>query len=271
MGLAPDLPCSALSRSACSFWALRPRPPILTPPGFRDEIAHRKILSRSGWSGGGREVVAHGRVPESLFGFGPQVQGRGSVRRSVRSFWRWLDAAMACASLFPDARCGGQQMAITFDDLPASGERPAAISRLQVAQSILNTLRQQAMPPVYGFVNGVRTEEDPGTLAVLKAWREAGEPLGSHTWSHPDLETITPAAFETEIEENEPLLKTFMAGEDWRWLRYPYLHEGETTEKHRAVRSWLQAHHYRVAEVTMDFEDYCGTSRMRGARRRETR
>ena len=158
----------------------------------------------------------------------------------------WLTAVSA----------GAQQMAVTFDDLPASGPRPPTISRLQIAQSILDTLQREAMPPVYGFVNGVRTDEEPGTLAVLKAWRDAGEPLGNHTWSHPDLEAMTAAEFEGEIEKNEPVLKTYMGDGDWRWLRYPYLHEGETVEKHRAVRSWLKAHHYRVADVTMDFEDY---------------
>jgi peptidoglycan-N-acetylglucosamine deacetylase len=46
------------------------------------------------------------------------------------------------------------------------------------------------------------------------------------------------------------------ASDDWRWFRYPYLNEGDTLEKHREVRTWLKANHYRVAEVTMDFEDY---------------
>ena len=127
---------------------------------------------------------------------------------------QWL--VVFCA-LTPIA--AAQQMAITFDDLPASGQRPATISRLQIALSILDTLRKEAMPPVYGFVNGVRTEEEPGTRAVLKAWRDAGEPLGSHTWSHPDLETMAPAEFEKDVEKNEALLKTYMGGEDWRWLR----------------------------------------------------
>jgi peptidoglycan/xylan/chitin deacetylase (PgdA/CDA1 family) len=149
-----------------------------------------------------------------------------------------------------------QQIAITFDDLPAAGRRPDSVTRLQIAQSILDTLRRENMPPVYGFVNGVRTEEDPSTRSVLAAWRAAGEPLGSHTWSHPDLEAMTPAAFEADIERNEPILREYMAGQDWHWLRYPYLHEGETEEKHRLVRSWLTKHGYRVAEVTMDFEDY---------------
>jgi peptidoglycan/xylan/chitin deacetylase (PgdA/CDA1 family) len=152
------------------------------------------------------------------------------------------------------ARC--QQMAVTFDDLPAHGKRPATVSRLQIAQSILDTLKQQDMPPVYGFINGVRTEEDPITLSVLQAWRAAGQPLGSHTWSHLDLEAIIPAEFESEIEKNEPLLRKYMAGQDWHWLRYPFLHEGETIEKHREIRAWLKAHNYKVADVTMDFEDY---------------
>lgn len=165
---------------------------------------------------------------------------------------RWL---MLWFLLAPGV-AGAQQMAVTIDDLPASGARPATISRLEIAQTILEVLRRERMPPVYGFVNGIRTEEDPGTLAVLTAWRDAGEPLGSHTWSHPDLEAEMPAEFERDIEKNEALLKTSMGGEDWHWLRYPYLHEGETVEKHRAVRHWLAEHHYRVAEVTMDFEDY---------------
>ena len=152
------------------------------------------------------------------------------------------------------ARC--QQMAITFDDLPAAGQKPANLSRLEIAQSILFTLKKQEMPPVYGFVNGVRTEEDPTTFSVLDAWRAAGQPLGSHTWSHPNLEDITAAEFEADITKNEPLLRKYMAGEDWHWFRYPYLHEGETTAKHREVRTWLKAHNYKVAEVTMDFEDY---------------
>ena len=147
-------------------------------------------------------------------------------------------------------------MAVTFDDLPAHGERPPAMTRLDIAQSVLKTLRAEQMPPVYGFINGVRTIEDPVTLSVLNAWRKAGQPLGNHTWAHEDLEAESAAQFEADAVKNEPLLKQLMPGEDWHWLRYPYLHEGETLEKHRAVRRWLSQHGYKVAEVNMEFEDY---------------
>jgi peptidoglycan/xylan/chitin deacetylase (PgdA/CDA1 family) len=149
-----------------------------------------------------------------------------------------------------------QQVAITFDDLPAHSELPAGQTRLEIAKSILATLRHQHIPPVYGFVNAVQLEDEPEDIAVLKAWRAASEPLGSHTYSHPALTKLTPAEFEADIARNEPLLTTLMHGQDWHWFRYPYLWEGETLQKRHAVRAWLQQNGYQVAQVSLDFEDY---------------
>jgi peptidoglycan-N-acetylglucosamine deacetylase len=157
--------------------------------------------------------------------------------------------------IFSASAAWSQQMAVTFDDLPAHGPMPPGMTRLQIAQSILETLKRERMPPVYGFVNGGRAEEDPSFL-FLKAWREAGQPLANHTWAHLDLDKESAEEFAAEVSRNEPLLAGFMGKEDWHWLRYPYLHEGDTVEKRRAVRAWLSAHHYKIAEVSMDFEDY---------------
>jgi len=52
------------------------------------------------------------------------------------------------------------------------------------------------------------------------------------------------------------VLELLDAKGDWHWLRYPYLHEGDTVEKRRAVRAYLKAHGYRIAQVTLDWEDY---------------
>jgi peptidoglycan-N-acetylglucosamine deacetylase len=158
----------------------------------------------------------------------------------------------------PQSPLPPQPLAITFDDLPAHGPLPPGISRLQIIQSILATLQRERLPPTYGFINGVRTEESPETLDVLRAWRAAGQPLANHTWSHPDLNSITASQFIADIEANQPLLRALMPtpSDDWHWLRYPYLNEGDTLEKHREVRTWLKVNHYKVAEVTMDFEDW---------------
>src|ERR1700675_1399787 len=150
----------------------------------------------------------------------------------------------------------GQQMAVTFDDLPVHGALPAGMTRLEIVESILKTLQREKMPPLYGFISGGRGEEDPSSLSVLKTWRAGGQPVGNHTWAHLDLDKEGPEEFGGEVLRNEPLLKSLMGNGDWHWLRYPYLHEGDTVEKRRAARASLFAHGYKIAEVSMDFEDY---------------
>lgn len=158
------------------------------------------------------------------------------------------------------ARDRVQQVAITFDDLPEHGELPPSETRLKVAQSILATIQREHLAPVYGFINAVSLEDDPTLIDVLKTWRAAGQPLGNHTYTHTGLNKQTAAQFEADIQKNEPILaslaKDSKSGADWHYLRYPYLWEGETLEKRHAVRDWLTANNYKIAQVTMHFDDY---------------
>jgi peptidoglycan/xylan/chitin deacetylase (PgdA/CDA1 family) len=167
-------------------------------------------------------------------------------RRCILAGSLVLAAGLAC----------GQQMAVTIDDLPVHGPLPPGMTRLEIAQSILATLKREKMPPVYGFINAERVEKDPSMLGVLTAWRTARQPLGNHTWAHLDLNDESPEEFALEVTRNEPLLQSLMGKEDWHWLRYPFLREGDTLEKRRAVRAWAFAHQYKIAQVSMDFEDY---------------
>jgi len=154
------------------------------------------------------------------------------------------------------AMAHGQQIALTFDDLPAHSSLPPGETRLQVATSIIAALKQAHVPPVYGFVNGVRTQEDPATIHVLEAWRSAGFPLGDHSWSHMNPDKHTLAEFQADILHNQPILREQMGQADWRWFRYPFLAEGDTPEKRAAIRAFLAQQGYRIAAVTMSFGDY---------------
>jgi peptidoglycan/xylan/chitin deacetylase (PgdA/CDA1 family) len=149
-----------------------------------------------------------------------------------------------------------QEIAFTFDDLPAHSILPPGESRLDVANSLIQTWKTEKMPPVYGFVNGIRIEQEPQSAAVLPAWRAAGFPLGNHTWSHMNLNQNSAADFEADTAKNEDLLSRQMQGADWRWLRFPYLSEGDTPEKTEAVRAFLGTRGYKIAGVTMSFADY---------------
>jgi peptidoglycan/xylan/chitin deacetylase (PgdA/CDA1 family) len=112
------------------------------------------------------------------------------------------------------------------------------------------------MPPTYGFVNGFRVAQYPYQIHILEAWRAAGNPLGNHTWSHPEFDKLTVAQYEANIARNEPLLRKLSPNSDWHWFRFPYLEEGNTVEKREQLREWLTEHGYRIAEVSMDFQDY---------------
>jgi lysophospholipase L1-like esterase len=148
------------------------------------------------------------------------------------------------------------QIAITFDDLPAHGPLPPGETRMEVASKIIAAMREARLPPVYGFVNGVRVQENAADGEVLKAWRDAGNPLANHGWSHMNLNQHPLEEFEADLLRNEELLKALMPGEDWHWLRFPFLAEGDTPEKRAGVRAFLLQHGYRVAAVTMSFGDY---------------
>jgi peptidoglycan/xylan/chitin deacetylase (PgdA/CDA1 family) len=106
------------------------------------------------------------------------------------------------------------------------------------------------------MVNGKWTETQPETLGALKAWRSAGLPLGNHLRSHPNLNDTPLPDYLQDLARNEPLLQALEPNGDWRWLRYPFLAEGDDPAKRDAVRQYLSGHGYKIAAVTMDFGDW---------------
>lgn len=160
-------------------------------------------------------------------------------------------AALFCALAAPAA---AQQIALTFDDLPSHSALPAGETRVDVAKQIIAALKDAKTPPVYGFVNGIRLQDDPASAPVLQLWRDAGFPLGNHTWSHMNLNQHTAEEWQADTAKNEAVLAPLTS--DWHWLRYPYLAEGDTPAKHDVARTFLASRGYRIASVTLSFDDY---------------
>jgi peptidoglycan/xylan/chitin deacetylase (PgdA/CDA1 family) len=148
------------------------------------------------------------------------------------------------------------ELAVTFDDLPAHGASAPGMSRLDVAEQIIRTLKHHAVPEVYGFLNGRSLRDEPALRDVVRAWVAAGFRLGNHTYSHVNLKEVTAAQYIADIARNEALLTEFSLDAARKVFRYPYLESGETREKRQAVREWLAARGYRIAPVTVDFGDW---------------
>jgi len=183
------------------------------------------------------------------------------MRRNITKIERVIQAGskvllFTAAALAIASPASAQQIAFTWDDLPTHGPLPPGETRVEIGRKIIAAMKEAHMPPVYGFINAVHTEDEPLSTPMLKEWRDAGLPLGNHTWSHVSLNQHSLTEWEADVLKNEPLLKSYMDNADWHWLRFPNLAEGETPEKRNAARKFLAEHGYRIAGVTMSFGDY---------------
>jgi peptidoglycan-N-acetylglucosamine deacetylase len=147
-------------------------------------------------------------------------------------------------------------LAVTVDDLPTHGPLPPHVSRFDVAAQMIDALRRHAVPGVYGFLNGGQLRDDPDLESIVDAWTRAGFRIANHTFSHTDLTRQGADEYIADIERNEAALARWAPAGSPRYFRYSYLHEGNTREKRDAVRRWLAARGYTVAQVTVYFEDW---------------
>lgn len=168
---------------------------------------------------------------------------------------------LVCALVLAAGAAGAAErfdVAVTVDDLTAHGPLPHGMTRLGIAQSYLSTLKSHRVPEAYGFVNAIRIKEEPGSEAVLDAWRAAGYPLGNHTYSHMNLaDAPSLGAWLADLRSGEPAIASRMRNEDWHWLRFPYLSAAVSDRaRHDGAIAWLHAHGYRIADVSLSFDDW---------------
>src|SRR5438105_4189826 len=122
---------------------------------------------------------------------------------------------LAVVSIFAQ----GRSVAITVDDLPYAGGTVAAATVAEISSmaKIVNGKLLAALQahhvPATGFVIQ-KTVESLGPTSgpsILKEWTSRGFDLGNHTYSHPDINSLSPAQIVQEIVRGEstvgPLMK----------------------------------------------------------------
>jgi peptidoglycan/xylan/chitin deacetylase (PgdA/CDA1 family) len=154
------------------------------------------------------------------------------------------------------------EVAVIVDDLPVLGASYRGVGGLAIVERMLSTFQRHGLPPVRGFVNAKKVDDAPETEAILRRWVAAGNPLGNHTYSHLSLETVEVSAYLADVEKGEPLLEKVQPGA-WKVFSYPDVYEGETVEKYDAVRAFLDARGYAVAEVTISADDWAYNAPLR--------
>jgi peptidoglycan/xylan/chitin deacetylase (PgdA/CDA1 family) len=171
-----------------------------------------------------------------------------------------LACLLACAAAGAAHAADGFDLAITVDDLSAHGALPRGQTWTGVAQTWLDVLKAHRVPQAYGFLNAKRLVDAPGSEPVLDAWRKAGYPLGNHTYSHMGLsQAASLEAWEDDVKRGEPPVAARMANADWQVLRYPFLDAGNTPARHDAALAWLTKQGYKIADVSISFDDWAYT------------
>jgi peptidoglycan/xylan/chitin deacetylase (PgdA/CDA1 family) len=149
------------------------------------------------------------------------------------------------------------EVAITVDDLPIHGVETPGMDRVTMAERFLTAFRGHGVTSAYGFVNGRKVVDAPSSEAILRGWKNAGHPLGNHTYSHANLNQLRLSEYLADIEKGEEILKRLEPNAAvWKMFRYPFLREGDTIEKRDGVRHYLREHGYTTAPVTIDADDW---------------
>jgi peptidoglycan/xylan/chitin deacetylase (PgdA/CDA1 family) len=158
-----------------------------------------------------------------------------------------------------------RKVAITVDDLPYAGmslvaSNPSDLEHTaaMVNRSLLIAFQKHRIP-VTGFVIQKTAESLRATGAkILEEWTDRGFDLGSHTYSHPDINRLSVDEIEQEVVRGELAIEPLMkkAGKQLAFFRFPMNHTGDTREKHDALVAYLSQRGYRLATCTIDNSDY---------------
>jgi peptidoglycan/xylan/chitin deacetylase (PgdA/CDA1 family) len=156
-----------------------------------------------------------------------------------------------------------KHICLTFDDLPvAAYGNYDTLSRRHTVDKLVEVLKRNRVPAI-GFVNEQKllTSEGqrmPSEISLLRTWIDSGLALGNHTFSHPDYNTTSFAAYTRDILKGEPVSNGLLKQKKlrMRYFRHPFLHVGVTKSRADSLSAFLSAHGYTVAPVTIDDEDY---------------
>ena len=185
-----------------------------------------------------------------------------------------LSPAMAYEQAGAKTRQGHREIAVTFDDLPAT--RGSLETTRYITTNLLRSIKANNVPAI-GFVNEgklyVDGKVDARRVAFLRMWLDAGLELGNHTFSHVYIDETPLAAYKEDVIRGEIVTRRLLAerGLKLKYFRHTQLRTGPTPEYKRELDRFLAERGYQIAPVTIDnnehvFANVYASARQRGDR-----
>jgi peptidoglycan-N-acetylglucosamine deacetylase len=161
------------------------------------------------------------------------------VLLSVLAFCMWSTTA------------AGQTLSLTFDD----GLDPARQQNARLwNDGIIAGLKDSGVTAMV-FPSLSRIGGEAG-MDLIRAWAQAGHPVGNHTSGHRSLSSpkLTLDEFIADVVEADAALRKISGFVPM--LRFPFLKEGDSVEKRDGIRQWMKTNGYRPAQVSIDASDW---------------
>lgn len=164
-----------------------------------------------------------------------------------------------------------RQVAITFDDLPAT-QTPSLVKLTYITDRLLDSITSNRIPAV-GFVNESKLYsrgEIDERVALLRKWLDAGLELGNHTFSHIGIDRAPLQAYQEDVIRGETVTRMLMQerGKQLRYFRHTQLRTGPTPEYKKGLDRFLADRGYTIAPVTIDNQDFMFAVVYAGARQK---
>lgn len=175
----------------------------------------------------------------------------------MESFGMWRSIALVLAVTLSNPS-QAQRIAFSFDDGFEIAKEPDA---RKLNSALAASLSRENVKAIF-FATGRRVESEAG-VEFAREWAKHGHELANHSYQHWNFHSsdVTLEAFIHDAEKNEALLSELPG---WRKrYRFPYLKEGNTTEKRDGMRTWLTRRGYQSGAVTIDTSDWYYDKRLR--------
>lgn len=127
-------------------------------------------------------------------------------------------------------------------------------------QMLLENLKNYNITAVLFFTG--RDNQDAKRKYLLETWNNAGQKIANHTYSHFNYNSkkITIQDFKNDFLKNDSIIGQY--SNYFKYFRFPYLKEGNSSEKIQEFRAFLNKEQYHNGYVSIDASDWYYNSRL---------
>jgi len=163
---------------------------------------------------------------------------------------------LVAALIFTSLNLHAGNICLTFERLPFM-EPLVYWTPRELSTLVLNELEKRNIQSI-GFVQEEKLADTPTSGVILLDWAQKGHLLGNNTFSYVDYNELSTKEFLEHVADGQKsILRASRAnGSNFRYLRFPSMHYGNTEGKRIQISSVLYKNGYVVFPATVIPNDW---------------